>query len=207
MAGRMAEKRESIIRGARTVFGRDGYTRTSVDAIAKEAGVSTRTIYNHFENGKAELFRIIVVEGAIQIHDAQLDVIDRWLRKVTDLEDDLVDFGRAWVAPLGTFPDHFALVRQLRAEVGHLPPELLKAWEEAGPLRVERALGERFRGLADDGMLQTDDPRQTAVHFLQLISGEIIDRSYYGALPLPPEEVSNLIRSGVRAFLRGYLPR
>lgn len=56
-------------------------------------------------------------------------------------------------------------------------------------------------------MLRTDDPRQTAVHFLQLISGEIIDRSYYGALPLPPEEVSDLVRSGVRAFLRGYLPR
>ncbi|MFD3515314.1 TetR/AcrR family transcriptional regulator [Streptomyces sp. NPDC058657] len=207
MAGRLVEKREAIMRGARTVFGRDGYTRTSVGAIAKEAGVSTRTIYNHFENGKAELFRIIVVEGAVQIHDAQLDVIDRWLRKITELEADLIDFGRAWVKPLGTFPDHFALVRQLRAEVGHLPPELLKAWEEAGPVRVERALAERFRSMAEDGMLRTDDPRQAAAHFLQLISGEIIDRSYYGALPLPPEEVNGLIRSGVQAFLRGYLPR
>lgn len=207
MGGRLAEKREAIMRGARSVFGRDGYTRTSIDAIAKEAGVSTRTIYNHFESGKAELFRLIVEEGAAQIHDAQLDVIDRWLRKVTDLEEDLIDFGRAWVEPLGTFPDHFALVRQLRAEVGHLPPELLRAWEEAGPVRVENALADRFRNLAEEGLLRTDDPRQAASHFLQLISGEIIDRSYYGALPLPPEVVTRLITAGVRAFLHGYLPR
>ncbi|MBR7671562.1 TetR/AcrR family transcriptional regulator [Streptomyces daliensis] len=203
----MAEKREAITRGARTVFGRDGYTRTSIDAIAKEAGVSTRTIYNHFEGGKAELFRLIVEEGATQIHDVQLDVIDRWLRKVTDLEADLIDFGRAWVEPLGTFPDHFALVRQLRAEVGHLPSELLRAWEEAGPVRVEYALADRFRSFADEGLLQTDDPRQAASHFIQLISGEIIDRSYYGALPLPADEVTRLITSGVHAFLNGYLPR
>ncbi|MFF2020526.1 TetR/AcrR family transcriptional regulator [Streptomyces sp. NPDC058171] len=207
MAGRLREKREAIMRGARTVFGRDGYTRTSVDAIAKEAGVSTRTIYNHFENGKAELFRIIVEEGAVQIHDAQLDVIDRWLRKITDLEADLIDFGRAWVEPLNVFPDHFALVRQLRAEVGHLPPELLKAWDEAGPRRVERALAERFQGLVDDGLLETDDARRAVMHFLHLISGEIIDRSYYGALPLPRDEVDGLVASGVRAFLRGYQPR
>lgn len=207
MGGRLTEKREAITRGARTVFGRDGYTRASIDAIAKEAGVSTRTIYNHFENGKTELFRLIVEEGAQQIHDAQIDVIDRWLHKVTDLEEDLVAFSVAWVEPLQTFPDHFALVRQLRAEVGHLPPELLRAWEEAGPLRVEQTLAERFQGLADDGLLPTKDGRQASSHFIQLISGEILDRSYYGAVPLPPEETKQLITAGVRAFLYGYLPR
>jgi len=35
---------------------RDGYTRASIDAISAEAGVSTRTIYNHFTD-KAMLSR------------------------------------------------------------------------------------------------------------------------------------------------------
>ena len=42
------DKREAILRGALTVFARDGYTRASIDAIAKEGEVSTRTLYNHF---------------------------------------------------------------------------------------------------------------------------------------------------------------
>ncbi|HWN32249.1 MAG TPA: helix-turn-helix domain-containing protein, partial [Pseudonocardia sp.] len=44
-----APKRDAIMTAARVVFGRESYLRTSIDAIPGEAGVSTRTIYNHFE--------------------------------------------------------------------------------------------------------------------------------------------------------------
>ncbi|MEV5986378.1 helix-turn-helix domain-containing protein [Streptomyces sp. NPDC052051] len=51
----MPEKRRSIAQAARAVFGREGYSRASVDANAVEAGVSKRTIYNHFTD-KEQLF-------------------------------------------------------------------------------------------------------------------------------------------------------
>jgi AcrR family transcriptional regulator len=203
----LAEKRQAIVLGARRVFGRDGYTRSSIDSIAKEAGVSTRTIYNHFPGGKAELFRVVVEEGSAQVVQAHLDAIDRRLHKVTDLEADLVVFAQAWTEPAKRYPDHFAVVRQLRAEVGHIPQEFLDAWRSSGPQRALVAVAERFRELAEEGLLDAPDPEQAAGHFLQLVAGEITDRTYHGALPISDDERDALIAAGVRAFLRGYLPR
>ncbi|MCX5446958.1 TetR/AcrR family transcriptional regulator [Streptomyces libani] len=205
----MTEKRAAIVRGARKVFGRDGYTRTSIDSIAKEAVVSTRTIYNHFPDGKAQLFRAVVVEGSETVVEARLDAIDRRLHKVTaaDLEQDLVEFVRAWVAPLHRFSDHFAVVRQMRVESAHVPEEFLTAWRRSGPQRAAEAVAERFERLAADGLLTADDPARAARHLLLLTVAEIDDRSFHGALPLSEEAEGAIIESGVRAFLRGYAPR
>ena len=52
-------KRDEIQRAALALFSRDGYERTSVDAIAAEAGVSKRTVYNHFGD-KENLFLAVV---------------------------------------------------------------------------------------------------------------------------------------------------
>ncbi|CAL9656497.1 TetR/AcrR family transcriptional regulator [Streptomyces sp. Tu 3180] len=200
----LAEKRQAIVRGARRVFGRDGYTRAGMDSIAKEAGVSTRTIYNHFPEGKAQLFRVVVVEGSEEVVRSHLDAVDRRLHKVTDLEADLVGFAHAWMAPMYRYHDHFAVVRQLRAEVGHIPQEFLDAWRAAGPDRALKGVAARFRELAEDGLLDAPDPERAASHFLQLTVGEISDRTYQGGLPLPDGKRDELIASGVRAFLRGY---
>ncbi|MEV7404559.1 TetR/AcrR family transcriptional regulator [Streptomyces sp. NPDC091267] len=205
----MAEKREAIVVGARKVFGRDGYTRTSVESIAKEAVVSTRTIYNHFPGGKAQLFRAVVVEGSEPVVEARLDAIDRRLHKVTaaDLEQDLVDFVRAWVAPLRRFADHFAVVRQMRVEIAHVPEEFLTAWRQSGPQRASDAVAERFARLAADGLLATDDPALAARHLLLLTVTEIDEVSFHGAVSLSEAAEVAIIESGVRAFLRGYAPR
>ena len=58
-AGIMAEKRSAIVAAARTEFFRLGYSDASMDGIAATAGVSVKTIYNHFRN-KSELFSAVV---------------------------------------------------------------------------------------------------------------------------------------------------
>lgn len=53
-----AEKKhnpEKILEAAIRVFGRRGYTGTSLNEVAAEAGVTKPTLYNHFEN-KAALY-------------------------------------------------------------------------------------------------------------------------------------------------------
>jgi AcrR family transcriptional regulator len=69
MARVSAERREDYLRGRRTlvldaavkVFGRAGYERASMSAIAAEAGVSKGTLYNYFAS-KQEIFAAILNE-------------------------------------------------------------------------------------------------------------------------------------------------
>jgi AcrR family transcriptional regulator len=201
----LPDKHRAILRGALTVFARDGYTRASMDAIAAEAGVSTRTIYNHFGD-KADLFHAVIQDSATQVADAQIAVIDRHLTKIIDLEAGLTEFARAWAAPMLQYIDHFAMVRQINAEAGHIPQAALDTWQETGPRRVHRELARRIQRLADQGLLRVTDPDRAAMHLVLLTATEVANRSYHGAIPLPETEITRIADAGVQAFLHGYLP-
>ncbi len=202
---RGTEKRRAIMRGALRVFAREGYTRASIDAIAREAEVSTRTIYNHFQD-KAELFQTVIQDSAEQVADAQIATIAAHLDAITDLERDLVAFGRVWATPMPDYVDHFALVRQIQAEVGHIPPAAFDAWQQAGPLRVGSELTRRMRELGDRGLLRIDDAERAASHFTLLAATEVANRSYFGSLPLATDEITRIATAGVHAFLCAYGP-
>src|SRR5262247_3488590 len=51
-------KREAILQAALELFGRYGYRRTSIDDIARQAGVAKGTVYLYVENKEA-LFRTL----------------------------------------------------------------------------------------------------------------------------------------------------
>jgi AcrR family transcriptional regulator len=197
----MPRKREAIVRGARVVFARAGYSRASVETIAAEAGVSTRTIYNHFEN-KEQLFSTVLLESASQVADAFVERVDRTCDGV-DVERDLVAIGHAVTMQSRDFPDHFEVVRQIGAEIGHFPPAVLDAWQDAGPLRVRREIARRLEGFAARGLLDVPDPMRAALHLVALATAEITNRSYV-MVPLTPSQTTDTIRTGVRAFLHGY---
>jgi AcrR family transcriptional regulator len=202
--GGLAEKRSAIVSGALTVFARDGYTRASMDAISAEAGVSTRTVYNHFTD-KAELFRAVIQESATRAADAQIAIVERYLHRVVDLEPDLVEFGTAFAGPVrDEHAAHFALVRQVNAEIGHIPQEAIDAWQETGPLRVRHVLAGRLRELGDRGLLRLDDPERAALQLMRLIAPG--NPSYRGAVPTE-EEIAETVTAGVRTFLYGVATR
>ncbi|OPG12292.1 TetR family transcriptional regulator [Microbispora sp. GKU 823] len=197
----MPDKRRAIVAGALTLFARDGYTRAGLDAIAAEAGVSNRTIYNHFSD-KAELFQTVMQESTQRVADTMVDIIDRHLSKVADLEADLVDFGLAWLAVLTSdLAPHFALIRQINAEMEHIPPAALALWRKTGPGRTRRELAERLRRIAERGDLVIDDPVRAAGHLMLLISADnLTDR----AALHDEDALRAMVTAGVRAFLYGY---
>lgn len=51
-----AERREQILAAATRAFARNGYTETSLDDVATEAGVTRVLLYRHFDS-KADLYR------------------------------------------------------------------------------------------------------------------------------------------------------
>ncbi|MFC6928903.1 TetR/AcrR family transcriptional regulator [Actinomadura yumaensis] len=199
----MPEKRRAIMQAARVVFGREGYSRASVDTIADEAGVSKRTIYNHFAD-KEDLFHSVAMEGAHQVTEAIAQIMERHLRKIVDLRDDLIDFATERAAAVMDFPDHFALVRALEAEVTRIPPEMLKDWREAGPQSGHVRLAPYLRRIADRGLLRFDDAEEAANHFNLLTITGVNQRTFYGAVPIPESETAHIVTSGVDVFLRLY---
>ena len=205
MAGdnRRPDKRQAIVTGALAVFARDGYARAGIDAIAAEAGVSTRTIYNHFQD-KAQLFATVIRESATQVADAQIALIDRHLFKVTDLEADLVALGCALATPLTGHAGHFGLIRQINAETEHIPDAAIAAWRAAGPERVLGELADRLGDLAARGLLHLTDPHRAASQFMLLASGAI--PFHHGIDATAQDEIAEIVASGVHVFLHGYLP-
>jgi AcrR family transcriptional regulator len=65
------ETRTLLIEAAAEVFLNEGYAGTSIEAVARKAGMSTRTIYKTVSN-KASLFRL-VADDAIKTSIAHLD--------------------------------------------------------------------------------------------------------------------------------------
>lgn len=51
--------REAILAAGLHCFGRDGFRRTALDRVARQAGISRAAVYLHFAN-KEELFRALV---------------------------------------------------------------------------------------------------------------------------------------------------
>jgi AcrR family transcriptional regulator len=200
-----ADKYRAIIRAARTVFGREGYPRTTIDAIAAEAGVSSRTIYNHFE-GKEQLFSAVLYASAEQVAEgfsAKIAKIADSPLAVTDPVHDLNVLGHAFATLRLDFPEHFAMVDQIIAEAQHFPPEMIDAWQDAGPRRVQREIARRLQRLTRDGLLRIGSPSRATIHFMALTTAGMTT-GRYGSAPLSGEQLTENVQAGVDAFLNGY---
>jgi AcrR family transcriptional regulator len=200
-----AEERRDIVRAARAVFAREGWTHTSVEDIALESGLDAATITHYFQDTE-RLLLTVLLEGAASVA-AELTVIaENHLAEITDLEKDLAALGRAWLTPLAAFPEHFAIVRHLGAEISTWPAGVVEMWRTAGPRQAERELARRLGRVADKGLLVFDDPDRAAERFIQLVAGGFVQRSFHGALPLADFETDALITAGVADFIRLYQP-
>ncbi|MFD3595657.1 TetR/AcrR family transcriptional regulator [Nocardia sp. NPDC058640] len=193
------DKRSDVLAAARRVFGRVGYVGASIDMIATEAEVSTRTIYNHFTN-KEQLFAVALTESSQQVAAAHEAIIDRNLPgdlAAVNLESALIELATQWRKPDSATAEHFAVVRRIQAGGEDFPADLVDAWQEAGPRRVRRTLAEHFAALGTRGLLHIDDPAIAAQHYIALITTDWNSDA----------ELEESVSAGVRTFLYGHLPR
>src|SRR5437762_8759360 len=63
---RRAERREQILAAATRAFARTGFTATSLDDIAAEAGVSRVILYRHFDS-KTHLYQAVLDRACIRL--------------------------------------------------------------------------------------------------------------------------------------------
>jgi len=196
-------KREDIQRAALDLFSRDGYERTSVDAIAAAAGVSKRTVYNHFGD-KENLFLAVVMRTFTWMVGLVGEILDRQLGPVREP----AEVGPALVAALLEVattvtqrPERTALLRLIIAEATRFPV-LAQPWRDRGTLTD--VFTNRLAQLTDRGLLVFEDRVQAMQHLSALTLNQLNTRSLWGTLPLTDAEIEQVIRSGVRVFLAAY---
>lgn len=197
---RYPEKRAAIARAALHLFVRDGYERTSVDNIAKEAGVSKRTVYSHYAD-KEQLFLSVTEQTLALLMGVVNDIAERELFGPGDITERLTGFIRATAQSITRLPERAALIRVILTEAPRFP-ELLGLWQGRRRLTpfLERALAE----LGPDSPLEINDPRQAADHLAALTFGQINNRTLFGLLELTDAELDRMVAGGVDVFVRAY---
>jgi TetR/AcrR family transcriptional repressor of mexJK operon len=157
------EKRDAIRLAAGQLFLRQGLQRSTMDAIAAEAGVSKQTVYSHFRC-KEELFEAVI---AGKVEEYFLEAAD--FLPVTDVRQTLEDLGRRFV-DLIYDAEAIAMWRVVIAEsTAH--PEIAAAFFEQGPRKTFSVLRRVLRACAEAGQLAIADPEEGAALFITMARG------------------------------------
>jgi AcrR family transcriptional regulator len=143
------QTRARILEAAEVVFGRRGYERASVAAIAVEAGVAEETIYAHFRNKRTLLGEL--VQRAVRGDDPRPvpeQEAPRALAAASDQREQLRIFAADIVKRLERAAPVVALVR----EAARAEPDLADLLERLHAHRL-RNLGTLVDALAANGPL------------------------------------------------------
>jgi TetR/AcrR family transcriptional repressor of mexJK operon len=202
-APRYPAKRAAIAGAALRLFVRDGYERTSVDAIAAEAGVSKRTVYSHYAD-KEQLFLTVVEDTYEALMDQVTVMAQQQYAQSADLRQRLLGFIGAVAATMNASPERNALVRLILTESPHFPA-LTDRWR--GRRMLTPLLADGLAASVADGTLDAPDLAQAAGHLSALTFGQINNRSLFGLIALTDEALDTIVTSGVEVFLRAYLKR
>lgn len=192
-------KRRAIVDAAARLFMRDGYGAVSMEAVARESGVSKATLYAHF-SGKERLFATIVAERCTALQ-AELEADPDW--QAQDPRTALTSMGRRWLGFLLS-PATVAIYRVVVAEAMRFP-ELAVAFYDAGPRAIRDWLTGWIALQNRAGRLAAPDPAVAAEQFIALLRTGIFFRATLGiGAPPGPVESRAVIDEAVGTFLRAF---
>jgi TetR/AcrR family transcriptional regulator, mexJK operon transcriptional repressor len=187
---------QRILAAARMLFLRLGYGETSMDAIARHAGVSKATLYSHFA-GKDALFAALIVSECRHLSDQ----IGRRALDEPDIRDALLrvahDFNNLLCTGYG-----LTMYRIVVAEVPRFP-ELGRVFYDSGPTIMIDRIANLLHQAADRGLLKIADPRSAAIQFISLIRGELHLTRVLG-LKKASKNPADYVEASVDLFLAGY---
>ncbi len=199
---RSVRKRRAILEGSTTAFLSKGYLGTNMDEIAALAGVSKRTVYQHFSD-KETLFREIVLATTDEI-DVLVQLVGQGLGASADVGPALRTLGRRLLDALME-PDVLRLRRLVIASADRFPG-LGEVWYQQGFGRVLSTLSDQFRQLMERGVFRSDDPMLAANHFVGLLLWIPINRAMFtGDHDRRSDvELQRFTDTAVDAFQRAY---
>jgi AcrR family transcriptional regulator len=194
----IGRKVEAVTSAARVLFLDQGFSATSMEAIAKAAGVSKATLYAYFPSKEALFASLIMAEcESMQLYLPLPDLSD-------GLHPALRKFARQY---LGVFIERkdVVFVRMIANESSRFP-ELGRLFYESGPLATIKRLARFLDEAKARGLLEFDDAIRTATQFLSLVRGERPLLTVLGIADPDPDALDREIESGVELFLKACRP-
>jgi AcrR family transcriptional regulator len=191
------ETREVIYEAARHEFAASGYAATSMETVARRAGVSTKTLYRLIPN-KASLF-----EGMVS------DRLDRFIFQVNLHAADHTDIEEALCTALMTCADlaldeeTIAVQRMVLQEAGKFS-DIAGMFYTNAILRTALALADWLRAQQARGLIALDDIDEAAGMLLGMVTSAPRRAALFGGVPLPSRsQIEARVRNCAALFLRG----
>lgn len=191
------DTRQIIYDAARNEFAGNGYAATSIEAVARRAGVSTKTVYRLIPN-KAALFEGMVSDRLERfLADVKLNVNEH-----ADVEDSLHAALMA-CAKLALDKEVIALQRIVLQEAT-LFPDIAGAFYNNGIVRTAAALADWLRVQQARGVIALDDVDEAAGMLIGMVASAPQRAAIFGGLSTPSDgEIEARVRRCAALFLRG----
>ena len=189
-------KTEAILDAAVEVIGQRGLA-APMEAIAKRAGVSKQTVYNHY-GSKAELVRALMARRVAMITAPLRDP-----GAIDNPREALEAFARSMLETVAT-TKAYAIMRVVIQGAGEMP-DVAREVFEAGPRQTRRQLSLFLAEESRLGRLDVKDSDQAAEFFSGMVLSHHQLRSLL-ALPSEktPEEFAALATEAAERFMRAY---
>lgn len=194
-------KGSAILEAAGKCFLKHGLEGASMDAIAREAGVSKLTVYSHFQN-KDALFKHVINWKCNEFSapESFLSLAGEEPSKALALIAN--GFLRLMLAP-----EVLAMHRVVAGEAAK-NPKIAQLLYEAGPKPVLAGFVELLRAYVKKGLLEVREPERAADHFFSMLKGDLHFRMMLNiAKPPADAEVRRHADDCVEVFLRAYAKR
>jgi TetR/AcrR family transcriptional regulator, mexJK operon transcriptional repressor len=195
---RADRKYRQILDSARELFLDQGFDTTSMDAIARHAGVSKATLYVHFDDKDALLLALVDDE----CRRVGLPVLWKPHDGPIDLEKELRAIAHNF---LSFFMDDRGLaVHRLVMSCASRYPAIAEFFMKAGPDRCDAEVMAFLRAAQRQGLLRVPDMKLAAMQFLSLIQGRLILKWSLSMRSPEPAEYRALVEGGIKVFLAAY---
>jgi AcrR family transcriptional regulator len=193
-----AKRSRRLLDIAQRHFLADGYLATSLDDVAREAGVAKKTLYVHY-GSKTGLFTAIVER-----------IRDKWISELRGIvllstsPEQVLQAVALHLLDVGTHPEMIALYRLFLAESRRFPDLIRSNYDARGVPRGMEPLLSYLRKAVAEGTLKVDDVALATEQFTSLVLAGIRERVLANAARRPSAHERNRIaRQAVHLFLRG----
>ncbi|MGV0780038.1 TetR/AcrR family transcriptional regulator [Mycolicibacterium peregrinum] len=189
----------TVRNAAVATFIQSGYDGATMEAIAKAAGITKRSLYARYAD-KHALFVDVIPWALSRFEDDRSDVF----LKEQDLETALVAVGRA-ALKRAVNPENVRLKRIAMNEGGRFPEFNVTAESMMWSGR-QRVVTELLRRHEANGEIKVDDVELAAEHFLAMVEALPARFADFGIYRSKAQNERHL-QQAVSLFLRGVVPR